>query len=91
MQVRALQSFEHGGSRKRGATFSVSDNQAKKLEQAGLVEIVRPGADPVKAGGARSSASPAAQASPQTTLRKSKRGGRRRKAGASSLPTQHSS
>lgn len=38
--VKALSSFEHGGSRKRNDQFTVSEVHAKALASAGLVEIV---------------------------------------------------
>lgn len=73
-EVRALTSFDHGGPRKRGATFPVSDHAAKELERAGLVEIIGAKGDPSKAAGGKSSASPAAQASRRGTASKPKNG-----------------
>lgn len=84
VEVVALQGMEHNGSRKRGQRFNVSEHQAKALERAGLVARKASATDPNKAVGAKSSASPAAQASPQTTSKKSKRGGQRKKAEVSS-------
>lgn len=83
--VVALQSFQHGGHRRAGEEFSVSENHAKKLNRAGLVELKR---DPRKAVGENSSASPAAQVLMQTTANRSRRGGRRKKAEPSSSLTQ---
>lgn len=78
--VIAVISFDHGGSRRRGDEFEVSDVQAAALMRAGLV-IVREGdQDPSKAGGKKSSASPAARALTQTTARKSATGGKRKTA-----------
>ena len=70
-EVRALSAFEHNGSRRRNELFEVSDTHARALEKAGLVEIVGAAGDPGKAAGAKSSASPAAPASRQTTAKKS--------------------
>lgn len=70
--VEALTGFDHGGKRGRGDRFQVSDNVAQQLARARLVRIVE--ARPQKVAGAKSSASPAAQASTQTTAKKSKRG-----------------
>lgn len=80
--VKALQGFEHAGTRKRGERFMVSEQHAKQLERAGLVEV--DGKRPKKAAGKKSSASRAAQASRQTTAKKSGGGGKKRKAAASS-------
>ncbi|WP_181244704.1 hypothetical protein, partial [Halomonas sp. ND22Bw] len=80
--VEALTGFDHGGSRRRGTRFPVSDHTAKQLARAGLVRIVED--HPKKVAGRKSSASPAAQASPQTTAKPSGRGGKRRQAEASS-------
>lgn len=74
-QVEALMGFDHNGRRRRGAQFSVSDQVAKELHRAGLVRILP---DPAKAPAPRTSASPAGQASPQTTADASKRGGKRK-------------
>lgn len=76
-EVRALSAFEHNGSRRRNESFEVSDTHAKQLEKAGLVEIIGAADDPGKAAGAKSSASPAAQASQQTTANKSGSGVRK--------------
>ena len=70
-EVRALSAFEHNGSRRRNESFEVSDTHAKQLEKAGLVEIIGAADDPGKAAGAKSSASPAAPVSAQTTAKKS--------------------
>ena len=78
-EVIALSSFEHGSSRRRGEIFDVSDNHAAALVRAGLVEVVGDHR-PDKAAGGKSSASPAAQASPEQTSKPSARGGRPRKA-----------
>lgn len=76
--VEALTGFDHGGNRRRGTRFPVSDQTAKALARAGLVRIVED--HPKQAAGTPSSASPAAQASPQTTAKRSGRGGKRRQA-----------
>lgn len=80
--VEALSGFDHGGNRRRGSRFQVSDHTAKELARAGLVRVVED--HPKKADGAKSSASPAAQASPQTTAKRSGRGGKQGQAEASS-------
>lgn len=74
VQVEALQSFEHSGTRRRGDRFNVSEAHAKGLERARLVRVLGEGptpGNPSTAVGAKSSASPAAQASRQTTVKKS--------------------
>lgn len=73
-QVEALTGFDHGGRRRKGDRFPVSPAVAKELARVGLVRIPR---DPEKAPAQRSSASPAGQASPQTTAKKSKPGAKR--------------
>lgn len=80
--VEALTGFDHGGKRCRGDQFKVSDNVAQQLSRARLVRVIE--ARPQKVAGAKSSASPAAQASPQTTAKRSKRGGRKSQAAESS-------
>ena len=70
--VEALQSFEHGGARRRYSRFSVSEPTARDLATRGLVRIVDE--RPQQAAGSPLSASPAAPASPQTTAKKSGRG-----------------
>lgn len=74
--VTALKSFDHGGAKRRGDKLSVSLIVAKRLRDAGLVSFpaVPKSATPQQANGKPSSASPAAQASPQTTAKKSGRG-----------------
>lgn len=84
-KVTALQSFDHGGSRRTGDMFDVSERHAKELAARGLVRIVGDSAgDPTPAAGTPLSASPAAQASPQTTVKQSGAGGKKGKAAASS-------
>ena len=87
VQVEALQAMEHNGRRARGARFSVSQQQAIKLRDRRLVKVLgglEEAENPRKAAGTRSSALPAAQASQQKTAKPSGRGGRRKKAAASS-------
>ena len=72
-RVIALQSFDHGGMRRRGDVFEVSPQTAEGLVRAGIVRL-HDKADPSKAAGAKSSASPAAQASPRKTAKKSAAG-----------------
>jgi len=77
MEVEAIFSFEHGGARKRGDRFEVSDQHAEALRKARLVRFVAQGptaANPSTAAGAKSSASPAAPASPRTTAKPRARG-----------------
>ena len=85
-EVRALTSFEHNGARRRDDVFEVSDNHAKALHKAGLVEIIGAESDPSKAAGAKSSASPAAQASQPQTAQKSRPGARGQKSPAKPKP-----
>lgn len=77
-EVIALQSFEHGGTRRRGDRFEVSDAHAAGLLRARLVQLATP-ADPSPAAGEKSSASQAAQASAEQTSKPSARGGRKKK------------
>lgn len=82
-RVIALQGFDHGGPRLRGAEFDLSDGMATKLKAKGLVRIVGDGSDkldPSVAAGEPSSASQVAPASPQAIVSSSGAGGRRRKA-----------
>ena len=71
-QVEALQSFEHGGARRRYSRFSVSEPVARELATRGLVRIIDD--RPPQAAGKKSSASPAAPALPQTTAKRYGRG-----------------
>ena len=80
--VTALRGFEHSGRRSKGERFLVSEQHAKQLERNGLVEV--DGKRPKKAAGKKSSASQAVQVLQQATVKKSGRGGRKRKAEASS-------
>lgn len=85
--VHALRSFVHGETRERNSRFFVTDPVARDLARAGLVRILEGDPDeggPAPADGERSSALPAAQASPQATAKPSKAGGRRRKRAAPS-------
>lgn len=80
--VMALQNFDHGGPRKRGDLFEVSDQVAKKLKARKLVVLdgdAHP-LRPMKAAGAKLSALPVAQVLPQTIAKKSKNGAKRKKA-----------
>lgn len=81
--VQALRTFIHGETRRRNSRFHVPEQTAIQLRRAGLVRILDgegPSAEhPSIAGGEKSSASPAVPASPQTTAKPSKRGGRRKK------------
>ena len=79
-RVIALQGFDHGGPRLRGAEFDLSDGMATKLKAKGLVRIVGDGSDkldPSVAAGEPSSASQAGPAVPQTTLPEAKPGAKR--------------
>lgn len=83
-KVTAISNFEHGGQRRCGDQFTVSDAAAIKLRDKGLVTINGDVAviheRPMTAAGAPSSASRAAQASPQATVKKSEPGGKKGKA-----------
>lgn len=81
VKVKALSSFDHGGDRKKNSEFLVSDQTAKQLAQVGLVRILGP--QEPEAGGAKSSASPAAPASKRQTAKKSKPGAQQGSAEAS--------
>jgi len=45
MKVQALQSFEHGGSRRRHDIFEVSDNTGQELISKGLAKVVEQAAE----------------------------------------------
>lgn len=77
-EVIALQSFEHGGTRRRGDRFEVSDAHAAGLIRNGLVKLAE-AVDPSQAAGEKSSASQAAQASAQQTSKPSVHGGGKKK------------
>lgn len=82
-RVIALQGFDHGGPRLRGAEFDLSAGMATKLKAKGLVRIVGDGSDkldPSVAAGEPSSASQVAPASPQAIVSSSGSGRRLRKA-----------
>jgi hypothetical protein len=79
IEVRALESFEHSGTRRPGDRFKVSPNQARRLSDKGLVELVRGRGNPRKAAGTPSSASPAAQACIPTTSNESDAGAKKRR------------
>lgn len=68
--IEALQQFDHGPDvRRRGDQFRVSDPVAREFERRGLARIISHMgvARPKKPAGTPPSASPAGQASPQTT------------------------
>lgn len=79
-QVEAKSGFDHGGMRRRGDRFQVSDKHAEQLEAAGLVRVLDDGptpAHPSTAAGEKSSASRAAPASPKKTAKPSGRGAKK--------------
>lgn len=84
--VIAIQNFEHGGSRRIGDRFPVSDQHAAGLALRGLVSVETQ-RHPTTATGTPQSASPVAPVSPQTIAKPSalgaKRPGRQRKNAAS--------
>jgi hypothetical protein len=89
--VIAISSFDHDDQKvRRGQQLTVSPQTADDLVRNALVRRMRDPANPSKAAGTRSSASPAAPASPQTTAKQSAGGGRRRRAAASSSSTPRS-
>ena len=78
IEVRALASFEHSGSRRPGDRLHVHPRHAAQMAEKGLVEVLPDQqAVPPQAAGAPSSASPAAQASPLTTASVSAGGGKK--------------
>jgi len=85
-KVVALSSFDHGGPRRRGEEFDVSDAHAAGLKRANLVHIVGDGDVPQTAAGETqpSSASQAAQASKKPTAKQSTRGAANKKDDVSS-------
>lgn len=85
-EVVALTYFDHGRTRAVGERFHCSEYAAKMLSDKKLVRVIT--ARPEKAAGAKSSASPAAPASPKQTAKKSGSGSSsHRKKEASSSPT----
>lgn len=72
-QVESIASFEHDGPRRFGDRFFVSKTVADQLIKRGLVMIPAENR-PQMVDGVRSSASPAARASEQTTSKSSGRG-----------------
>lgn len=87
-EVKALHSFTHNSqSFKRGQEWDESDSQAAALRKAGLVIYKDNKADPHKGTGKKSSASPAAPASPKQTSSKSGRGAKKKPVAPSSSPT----
>lgn len=78
IEVRALTSFSHDGELiRRGQTVHFSDYITQQLAKKGMVVVLGNGPTPVNpstADGEKSSASPAAQASPQTTATESDSG-----------------
>lgn len=85
--VVAVQNFDHGGNKKRGDVFEVSDIIANRLKSRGLVRFdVDPVSHPDQAVGTRQSALPAAEALPQTIAKKSGNGESKKKGAASFAP-----
>lgn len=86
VQIKPLRSYQDGGQIRtaRSPAYVVPLRHAKQLEARGLCSILDLEEEAPKPGaGAPSSASPAAQASPQTTANKSGSGakpGRKKKA-----------
>lgn len=78
IEVEALDSFDHGGMRRRHDRFTVSTIIATKLAEKGLVKVIgEQNENPTDPAGIPSSASPAVPASPQTTAKPSGNGGRK--------------
>lgn len=85
-KVLALSSFDHGGPRRRGEEFDVSEAHAAGLKRANLVHILGDGEVPTTAAGGMqpSSVSRAAQASKQPTAKRSASGAANKRGGGSS-------
>lgn len=80
--VIALQGFDHGQRRAKGARFLASDREAEKMRRKGLVMIdagLPQDSPPTKPAGEPSSALQAGPASPQTTSPESEPGAKRRR------------
>ena len=86
MTYIAIEPFDHNGRFRRGDAIpdGWSDLTLKRLEQRGLIA---PRANPTQATGGTLSASPVAPASPEQTLKPSKRGAKRSQDEASSSQT----
>ena len=76
MKVRALDSFDHNGLRRKDSIFDVSPQHGKLLANKGLVELLEGGSPLAGPTGAalQSSASQVGQASPEETLSESDNG-----------------
>ena len=92
LDLIATQGFDDDrlGDVKRGQRFSLSPFIAKAYQDNGLLREVGGSANPMKASGITSSASPAGQALPEKTAEQSKRGRKAKQATALLLPTAHS-
>lgn len=86
MSYFALEPFDHGQRFRRGDAIpdGWSEQTLKRLQHRGLIAAR---ANPTPATGTTSSALPVAPASPEQTLKPSKRGAKRNQAEASSSPT----
>lgn len=85
INVTVLRGFDHGGAYRRGDRLSVGEVTARRLRAQGLVSFDDDTHEiPAKAVGAKQSASPAAPALQQTTVKKSNNGGARKRTEASS-------
>jgi len=82
MVIEFIRSVEHNGPRKRFERLSVSDGVARQLIDRGIARA--PKVDPLKTAGGKPSASPPVRALPQTTVKKSGRGGKKRQTADSS-------
>jgi len=89
--VMAIQNFDHGTKKKRGDMFDVSDQVAQKLKARGLVSIHGEAlpSHPIQPVGGKLSALPAVEVLPQTIVKKSGNGGKRKQDAPLSVRTLH--
>lgn len=88
LKVQAVRTFDHGGKRKKGSIFKLTEATAHDLAQRGLISVVveppKVEERPKQAAGQKSSASPAAPVSRRRTARRSASGATAQTEGQSS-------
>ena len=83
LEVIWLQSILHNGKNyKRRSIAKLDARTARTFEARGIVAIVGESANPTEAAGLKPSALQVVPALPEQTLKKSKRGGKKKTAGA---------
>jgi len=89
--VMAIQNFDHGTKKKRGDMFDVSDQVAQKLKARGLVVVHGEAitSHPIQPVGGKLSALPAVEVLPQTIVKKSGNGVKKKTDAPLSVPIRH--